>query len=256
MLRDISAFLIANSTPVPGDTAVHRAAKPVCRPGGRSQLYGESFCASCHAVQNAAGNMVGGNVGPELTRVGSKVKPEWLQAWLRDPRLYDPNTAMPHYRFNDSQVATLSGFLLGQKTDSDLLANVHLEAATPSRSSTASAWSPITAAHPATKLRGSGSRRTSLPNSAASAASPSPNSFSYLACSTHLPDYIAGKIKQPRAFSPGLKMPQYTFTAAQIDALTTALLSLNERSATYCPRRSAWQRRRNRTISPPAKQED
>ena len=37
---------------------------------------------------------------------------------------------MPHYRFNDAQVATLSGFLLA-KTDSDLLANVHLEAATP-----------------------------------------------------------------------------------------------------------------------------
>jgi len=45
-----------------------------------------------------------------------------------------------------------------------------------------------------------------------------------------LPDYIAGKIRNPRAFSPGLKMPQYTFTAAQINALTTALLSLNERS--------------------------
>jgi len=47
-----------------------------------------------------------------------------------------------------------------------------------------------------------------------------------------LPDYIAGKIKQPRAFSPGLKMPQYTLTPAQIDALTTALLSLNDRSYT------------------------
>ena len=45
-----------------------------------------------------------------------------------------------------------------------------------------------------------------------------------------LPDYIAGKIHQPRAFASGLKMPQYTFTAAQIDSLTTALLSLNERS--------------------------
>src|SRR5579862_2616806 len=37
---------------------------------------------------------------------------------------------MPHYRFNDPQVATLSGFLLA-KSDSDLLANVHLDAATP-----------------------------------------------------------------------------------------------------------------------------
>ncbi len=47
-----------------------------------------------------------------------------------------------------------------------------------------------------------------------------------------LPDYIATKIKQPRAFGQGLKMPQYTFTPAQIDSLTTALLSLNDRSNT------------------------
>ena len=37
---------------------------------------------------------------------------------------------MPHYRFNDAQVATLSEFLLA-KTDSDLLGNVHLEPPTP-----------------------------------------------------------------------------------------------------------------------------
>ena len=81
-------------------------------------------------MQNAAGNVVGGDVGPELTRVGSKVKPEWLRAWLRNPRVYDPGTAMPHYRFTDPQLSLLSGFL-GNKTDSDLLANVHLDAATP-----------------------------------------------------------------------------------------------------------------------------
>ncbi len=127
--RDISAFLIANSTPVQGDT-VTLSVKGSADPATGASLYGESFCASCHVVQNAAGNMVGGDIGPELTRVGSKVKPEWLQAWLRNPRVYDPGTGMSHYRFNDGQIATLSGFLLA-KADSDLLANVHLDPATP-----------------------------------------------------------------------------------------------------------------------------
>ena len=111
--RDISAFLIANSTPLPGDTATLTAKAPTDPTAGAS-LYGESFCASCHAVQNAAGNLVGGDLGPELTRIGSKVKPEWLQAWLRNPRDYDPETAMPHYRFNDPQVATLHRIPAGQ----------------------------------------------------------------------------------------------------------------------------------------------
>jgi mono/diheme cytochrome c family protein len=47
--RDISAFLIANSTPVPGDTAT-LAAKASADPAAGASLYGESFCASCHAV--------------------------------------------------------------------------------------------------------------------------------------------------------------------------------------------------------------
>jgi mono/diheme cytochrome c family protein len=50
-----------------------------------------------------------------------------------------------------------------------------------------------------------------------------------------LPDYIAGKVRQPRAFAPGLKMPQYSFTAMQIDALTTALLAQNDRAQTMPP---------------------
>ena len=228
--RDISAFLIANSTPSPGDS-VTLSAKPSSDPAAGASLYGESFCASCHAVQNAAGNMVGGNVGPELTKVGSKVKPEWLQAWLQNPRNYDPGTAMPHYRFNDGQVATLSTFLLA-KTDSDLLANVHLDAARLSRLLTANAWFPTTAAPRVTRLPASRSRRTLLRNSAASAASPLLNLFFLQGMPHTLPDYIAGKIKQPRAFSPGLRMPQYSFTPAQIDSLTTALLALNEHSTT------------------------
>ena len=56
--RDISAFLIANSTPLQDDTATV-VAKATADPAAGASLYGESFCASCHAVQNAAGNMVG-----------------------------------------------------------------------------------------------------------------------------------------------------------------------------------------------------
>ncbi|HYL95653.1 MAG TPA: c-type cytochrome, partial [Terriglobales bacterium] len=76
-------------------------------------------------MQNAAGNLVGGNLGPELTRVGSKVNPDWLRRWLDNPEAYHPGTRMPHYRMDQKQVALLSSYLLA-KTDSDFLANVHL----------------------------------------------------------------------------------------------------------------------------------
>ena len=235
--RDMSAFLVANSTPVPGDTTTV-SAKPSSDPAAGSSLYGESFCASCHAVQNAAGNLVGGDVGPELTRIGSKVKPEWLQAWLRNPRIYDAGTAMPHYRFNDGQVATLNGFLLA-KTDSDLLANVHLEPATPeqiARGKRLVSDYGCASCHEIGGIKKPENFAPDLSSTTQRIGSKPITQLIFLPGMPHtLPDYIAGKIKQPRAFSPGLKMPQYAFTPAQIDALTTALLALNDRSATLPP---------------------
>ena len=71
---------------------------------------------------------MGGDVGPELTRVGSKVKPEWLQAWLRNPRAYDPGTAMPHYRFTDPRSPRSRDFFW-PKPIPICSANVHLDAA-------------------------------------------------------------------------------------------------------------------------------
>lgn len=231
--RDMSAFLIANSMPVPGDT-VALSAKPSTDPAAGTSLYGESFCASCHAVQNAAGNLVGGDVGPELTRVGNKVRPEWLQAWLRNPRTYDPPTAMPHYRFNDAQVATLSAFLLA-KADSDLLANVHLEAATPEQIAHGKRLVSDYGCASCHEIAGIKKPEAFAPELSHIGSKPITQLIFLPGMPHTLPDYIAGKIKQPRAFSPGLKMPQYAFTPAQIDALTTALLSLNDRSNTLPP---------------------
>ena len=228
--RDMSAFLMANSTPLHGD-AVTLSAKPAADPAAGASLYGESFCASCHAVQNAAGNMVGGKVGPELTKVGSKVKPEWLQAWLQNPRNYDPGTAMPHYRFNDGQVATLSTFLMA-KTDSDLLASVHLDAATPEQIAHGKRLVSDYGCASCHEIAGI-KRPENFAPELSRIGSKSITQLIFLPGMPHtLPDYLAGKIKQPRAFSPGLRMPQYSFTTAQIDALTTALLALNEHSTT------------------------
>src|SRR5579864_8198475 len=226
--RDISAFLITNSTPLAGDTG-QLSAKASPDPAAGASLYGESFCASCHAVQNAAGNMVGGDVGPELTRVGNKVKPEWLQAWLRNPRVYDPETGMPHYRFNDGQVATLSGFLLS-KSDSDLLTNVHLDAATPEQITHGKRLVSDYGCASCHEIGGIKKPENFAPELSRIGSKPVTQLIFLPGMQHNLPDYIAGKIKNPRAFSPGLKMPQYTFTPAQIDSLTTALLSLNDRS--------------------------
>ena len=238
--RDISAFLISASTPaslkvvqasldtakkVQGDATLQTKA---------ASLYGESFCASCHAVQNAAGNLVGGNLGPELTKVGTKVKPEWLQAWVRNPHDYDPPTGMPHYRFNDQEVGELTGFLLG-KTDADLLANVHLDSPTPEQIVHGKRLVNdygCASCHVISGLK----RPENFAPELTKIGSKPVNQLLFVPGMKHtLYDYIDTKIKQPRTFGSGLKMPQYTFSATQVDALVNALLAQNERALTLPP---------------------
>jgi mono/diheme cytochrome c family protein len=227
--RDISAFLIANSASIPGDTASVAAAKAPPDPAAGATLYGQSFCASCHAVQNAAGNIVGGDVGPELTRVGSKVKPEWLQVWLRNPRIYDPGTGMPHYRFDDRQIAVLTGFL-GNKTDADLLANVHLEPATPEQIAQGKNLVMQYGCASCHEINGVKKPENFAPELTRVGSKPLTQLIFLPGMAHTLPDYLAAKIRDPRSFGSTLKMPQFSFTPAQLDALTTALLALTDRA--------------------------
>jgi mono/diheme cytochrome c family protein len=233
--RDISAFLVAQSTPVAlpvSDKNVPQKATADTTAG--ASLYGESFCASCHAVQNAAGRMVGGDVGPELTNVGTKVNPEWLEAWLRNPAAYDPNTKMPHYRFTEPQIKTLAGFLEA-KTNPDLLANVHLSAAT--REQVAHGEKLVNEYGCASCHEINGVKKPD--NFAPDLSHVGSRSLAVLVFAAGvrhtLPDYIAAKIHNPRAFGPSLKMPQFALTQPQIDALTTALLALTDRAQSQSP---------------------
>lgn len=235
--RDISAFLISSSTPLTlrvVQASIDEAKKvkdDAALQTKAASLYGESFCSSCHAVQNAAGNLVGGNVGPELTKVGSKVRPEWLQAWVRNPHDYDPPTGMPHYRFSDLEVGELTGFLLS-KTDSDLLANVHLASASPQQIEHGRRLVNDYGCASCHEINGIKRPENFAPELTKIGSKPV-NQLAFAPGVPHtLYDYIDAKVRQPRAFGSGLKMPQYTFTTTQVNAVVNALLSHNERALT------------------------
>jgi mono/diheme cytochrome c family protein len=235
---DIASFLVAQSTPSENSRAL--LPKEVTFPPGGdpvqegTSLYGTLFCASCHAIQNAAGNLVGGEMAPELTRVGSKISPDWLLRWLRAPQGYDPKTRMPRYRFDDKQIALLSSFLLSKKDD-DLLANVHLSA--PDEASIARGKKLVrdygcAACH---RINGVTPPESFAPDLSRIGSKPLFQVGFLRGMPETLPDYIAGKIHDPRAFGPALKMPTFTLTDMQVEALTTALLAQTERAVSMPP---------------------
>ena len=231
--RDISAFVMAQSAPLqPPLQAFKAEASPDIAAG--TSLYGQSFCASCHAMQNAAGMLVGGNVGPELTGIGTKAKPEWLQDWVANPDHYDPQTEMPHYRFDTKQVDLLVGFL-ESKTEPDFLANIHLDAATPQQIEHGKRLVVENGCASCHEINGIKKPENFAPELTRIGSKPLSQLIFVEGMNHALPDYVAAKVSNPRSFGPSLKMPQFRLTQQQVDALTTALLAQTDRAFNQPP---------------------
>jgi mono/diheme cytochrome c family protein len=233
--RDISAFLINQSTPYIAGEARKMPAVPkqddTAAVQQGSSVYGESFCASCHAMQNAAGLMTGGNIGPELTRVGSKVKPEWLADWLRNPQVYDPETAMPHYRFEEKDIGLVMGFL-GSKADADFLKDVRLEPATAAQIAHGKTLVSERGCASCHEINGVAHADNFAPELTAVGSLPLAKILFAPGMAHTVPDYISAKIRNPRSFGNALKMPKFTFSDSQVDSLVTALLAQTARAKT------------------------
>lgn len=83
--------------PVPVGDAVHGA-----------ELFEVVGCQGCHT---AAGGVTDADFGPALDGVASKVAPEYLYAWIRDPVAFNAETRMPSLRLTEQEAADIVAHL-------------------------------------------------------------------------------------------------------------------------------------------------
>ncbi|MFI5362422.1 MAG: c-type cytochrome [Elusimicrobiota bacterium] len=67
-------------------------------------------CAKCHMLGD-----VGNEWGPNLTLIGFRKSPEWLDLWLRNPHSWNMKTVMPNFNLKDETRADLVAYLSSQK---------------------------------------------------------------------------------------------------------------------------------------------
>jgi len=111
----IVSFLWANSDQTPYTEAV-----PAGDPKNGEKLFLAVGCAGCHIREDGVTRAqflptMNRLHGPNLIRTGSKVTPGWLYAWLKDPKQYWPETAMPSLRLTDGEAADLTAYLLSSR---------------------------------------------------------------------------------------------------------------------------------------------
>jgi cbb3-type cytochrome oxidase cytochrome c subunit len=74
-----------------------------------SQLFETVGCRGCHKLAG-----VGGNIGPELDRVGARRSPDWLRQHFLTPAAVTPDSGMPPQKFADTDIDAIVLFMLSQ----------------------------------------------------------------------------------------------------------------------------------------------
>ena len=75
-------------------TGVIDPAKKFSTPKGRRLFTKQLPCIACHTAKFGKRTM-GGISGPDLTKAGKRLNPDWVYARIADPQYWDPMTWMP-----------------------------------------------------------------------------------------------------------------------------------------------------------------
>ncbi len=191
----------------------------------------QMFCSTCHSlavIRAGETKLIGGDIGPELTKVGSKVNPDWLITWLRDPQGYLPHTRMPRYGWSDEDLFKVTQYITTKLTDSDLLTNVpQLGQPTEDEIQLGRRLFLEKGCASCHVIEGLNPQKDFGPDlSAIGGKNASDLEFGAAKIPHNLVSYIQAKLQDPVSVNPAARMPQYNWNQADLDAVTTALLSM------------------------------
>ena len=197
----------------------------------------QMFCSTCHSLAvTRAGEtkLIGGDIGPELSKVGSKVNPDWLIAWLRDPQGYLPLTRMPRYGWSDEDLYKVTKYVTTKLTDSDLLTSVpSLGPPTEQEIQVGRRLFLEKGCASCHSMEGLNPQKDFGPDlSAIGRKNASELEFGSANIPHNLVSYIQAKLQDPTSVNPAARMPQYNWNQSDLNAVTTALLSTKGAPAT------------------------
>ncbi|MBZ5637335.1 MAG: c-type cytochrome [Acidobacteriia bacterium] len=155
-------------------------------------------CFACHRVQGREGFR---SDAPSLTTLPLKTGGEWLRQWLKGPRDVDPNTPMPDFHLADEEINDLSHYLFGQAVPRDLTDRV----VTASRE-------PAGEAANGKKIF-SESRCISCHTVEGKGNGSAPELSKVASWAAR--GWLLAFVRDPRAFYPRTRMPQYHFSEVE-----------------------------------------
>ena len=73
---------------------------------GEAKVKSPYGCVACHRIGEE-----GGEVGPELSHVGSRLRTRWIYHWIRDPMRWVPGVRMPNFKMTEEDLRAITAYL-------------------------------------------------------------------------------------------------------------------------------------------------
>ncbi len=188
------------------------------------RLFTERGCRGCHAVR-ADERSVSPRV-PHLAGIGSKVGTGWLDAWVKNPKDYNADSAMPKVELTDDERHAIVAYLATLKRSEPLPAVPDLSQFSAADGKQLVKQYECYGCH---AIAGFEQTRTAVPNLGEFARKPV-DELDFAA--TDVPrtkwDWLHRKLTDPRAYNTDkikLKMPLHTLSEEEIQALITRVLA-------------------------------
>ncbi len=101
----MSVYLLTQGTAPDGPAAALPTVSNAFAGGKRLMV--NLGCLGCHTVRGE-----GSSIGPDLSNMRGKVRPEWLFKWIENPKQYLPNSQMPVFGLTRAQTQLMGNYLL------------------------------------------------------------------------------------------------------------------------------------------------
>lgn len=105
---DVAAFLMGLKSPEVKSLGLPAADNP----RGRIIFVKRQSCYGCHSMR-VRGKMAGGLTGPTFAGASERLNPDWVYAYLKNPKAFKPVKMMPVYSgiLNDAEIKELASYV-------------------------------------------------------------------------------------------------------------------------------------------------
>ena len=187
--------------------------------------YERAGCYACHKTKGFDTNMR--KPGPILTKIDSKLTPDWVKTWIRNPRAVKPTTWMPRFWYNsnnsepqdavrnETEINAIAAYLFA---NTDAVRADGQEPAARRREERRGDRQVASAARAATSSARAIARSSSPRRTFGQPLENIGNKTTY--------EWIYNWVRDPKHYSPATYMPNLRLTDAQVADVATYLSGL------------------------------